>query len=512
MSIPVSDVFQSASKRDRRYLASTIKVSWTRAEDPNTQFFKIGTSEVGGDDPIKGSEEVRFMFDYFDYADESDLLDYYEYERNYDRPLLGISRAQATAILRNHDNRFIPGYDPTIGDYVTLKKRPIRIALGFKTPQKVTVPNFLGLSQEQKLNIKNNQLTIRANDAIDDIYTYTFDSVVMWENKRVDEILVDIMDLMGIAADNYDFDVGVNTIPFAWVEPNQNAGNFIKELCESELGHFYLEEGGLIRFENQNNWAGKSVSETITDDEIKDMDVNRVDELINVAIVKAEVREMQEAQSIWSLQSTVGAFLVPASSTTEVWAAIEDPSKNLIQPVLDGPITTSYFNCNKEQDGSGDPVSSDIDITTWSPFATAAKMVFTNDNVFDVWVITSEIFGEPAKIISSIKMRVANATSVEESGVQSKEFVNKFITTEEMATDFGRFVVDNYGDENMRLLKVDARGKPQRQLGDLVIIDSDRFPGLLFTGNIVGIVGQLNRGIFTQKLTILGLMGEGEVS
>jgi hypothetical protein len=508
MSIPVSDIFQAASDRDKRHLTSTIKISWARAEDPNVQFFTIGTSEIGGDDPIKGSEEVRFMFDYFEYDDESELLDYYEYERNYDRPLLGISRAQATAILRNNNNRFVPGYDPTIGAYVTLKKRPIRIALGFKTPQKVTVPNFLGLTQEQKLNIKNNQLTVRANDAIDDIYTYTFDSVIMWEDKTVDQILVDIMDLMGITAENYDFDVGINTIPFVWVEPNQNAGNFIKELCESELAHFYLDEGGLIKFENQNNWAGKALSETITDNDIKNMEVNRVDEVINVAIVKSDVREMQAVQSIWSLESTVGAFMIPASGTLEVWANINDPSKSLVKPLIGNPVTTSYFRCNKNQDGSGDAVTTNVSITTWSPFATAAKMIFTNTNAFNVWVITAEIFGAPAKIVSSLNMRIANATSVAESGVQSKEFTNKFISNEDMATDFGRFIVDNYGNEAMRLLTVDVRGKPQRQLGDLIIINSDRFPGLIFTGNIVGIVGQIDRGIFTQKLTVLGLMEE----
>jgi hypothetical protein len=135
-------------------------------------------------------------------------------------------------------------------------------------------------------------------------------------------------------------------------------------------------------------------------------------------------------------------------------------------------------------------------------------MIFTNTNAFNVWVITAEIFGAPAKIVSSLNMRIANATSVAESGVQSKEFTNKFISNEDMATDFGRFIVDNYGNEAMRLLTVDVRGKPQRQLGDLIIINSDRFPGLIFTGNIVGIVGQIDRGIFTQKLTVLGLMEE----
>ncbi len=500
MSQTVSAKFTELSEANTRLLAYNAMIAWLKSFDDTIDFFTIGTSTIGGSDIIKGAEDNIFIFDQFKYYDETDHLLQLEYERSFELPLSGLSKALATINLHNFDNKYTYLHDATIGSAVTLPKRPIKLSLGFKDKLAELVQIFVGYTKPPINDYKNRRVAIKAADAMDYIYNYTFESSTMWVDKRTDEIIADVLEEIGFTANQYSLDTGLNTIPYAWVDKGQKAGPFLKDLCEAELAHIFVSETGLVTFQNRSNWASSQalITEKFDDSSIIDLTSEDEDKIINIVEVNSQVREVQDLQPIWNSQGTIEL----AVGDTEVWADFPDPATTVNEMLGTNPITDSYFTANTASDGSGVDVTSYIDLV-FTSFAKSAKMVFTNNYGGTVYITAAQIYGTPAKVVDTIYLKDQDDTSIGKYEEHPIEINNNYINTEAMAQDVIDSILGTWPD-GLNVLQLEVKGKPERQLGDFVYLESSRLPDGRFFGHIVGIAGKLEPGKFKQTIKLLG--------
>lgn len=505
MSQTVSQNFTDLSDATTRILAYNAMIAWLKSFDDTIDFFTIGTSAIAGVDVIKGAEDNILIFDQFKYYDETDHLLSMEYERAFDLPLSGLSKALATINLHNFDSKYIYLEDATIGSSVTLPKRPIKLSLGFKDRIQELVQVFVGYTKAPALDYKNRRVAIKAADAMDYIYNYTFDASTMWVDKRTDEIIAEVLQLIGFTSNQYNLDTGFNTIPFCWADKGDKAGPMLRDICEAELGHLFISETGLVTFQNRENWATSQdlITEQFTDSDIIDISTSGQDRVINIVEVTSEVRELQVLQPVWTMQ---GYLELPPNATTELWADFEDPTTSLNTISGANPSTDSYFVANDAYDATGTDLS-DVITVAFTPFAKSAKMVFTNPNTKTAYITEAAIWGTPAKVTQNIYLKDTDDASVLKYEEHPLPIKNNYISSEAQAQDIADFVLGTWPD-GLNILQLVVKGKPQRQLGDFVYLETSRLPKGRFFGHIVSITGNLEPGKFKQELQLLGYYAE----
>lgn len=500
MSQEVSTQFASLSAANKRILAYNAMIAWLKSFDDTIDFFTIGTSKIEDKDIIKGSEDNIFIFDQYKYFNESDHLLSLEYEREYNLPLSGLSKALATINLHNFDDKYTYLKDATIGSGVTLPKRPIKLSLGFKEALEELVQIFVGYTKIPVFDYKNRRLSIKATDAMDYIYNYTFEASAMWVNKRTDEIISEILQAIGFATNQFSLDTGLNTVPFAWANKGDKAGPLLKDLCEAELGHIFVSETGLVTFQNRNNWASSQalINEKFDDTNILDLTSGDEDKVINIVEVNSEVREVQAFQPIWTMQ---GVLELPVGDT-EIWADFADPCTTVNDIDGTNPDTDSYYRANTAVDGTGIDITASVAVA-FTDFAKSAKMVFTNNSGGTAYIIAAQIWGTPAKVVKNIYVKDQDDASILKYEEHPREITNNFISTEALAQDVIDSILANWQD-GLNVLQLEVKGNPQRQLGDFVYLESNRLPDGRFFGHIVGIAGRLEPGKFKQTIKLLG--------
>lgn len=499
MSQQVSNNFDVASKLKSRLLSFFTRISWLKTFDNTIGFFTLNSSLLDGKDILKGNAADIFIFDQYDYANESDNTINLEYEREYARPISGISQAQGTINLTNIGNRYTPKHDPTIGEYVRLSSRPVRLGMGFKYPNAENINVFTGYSKPIEIDYAGRRATMKIVDAMEYIMNYTFDSSTMFINKRTDEIIASILGTIGFATNQYSLAVGKNTIPFAWIDVGDKAGDIIKRLAESELGHFYFDENGLAIFETYDQWDAYIYTDDLTDDDYFSVKNAGQEVVYNSIEVKSQVREVQTQQEVWALSA---AQEILEGVTAEIWASFEDPCTATNTPDKDNYAFDSYLVANTASDGSGTDVSSYITVV-YTGFAKSGKIELTNTYAGTVYITELVIYGTPAKVVESIDIKEEDATSIGNYETCPLTVENDFITSETWAQQIADTIIAKYKD-GLNTIEMEVSGRPQRQLGDLVSVTSATLPSSRFIGNIVSIVGKFASGQFKQTLKILG--------
>lgn len=501
MSQSVSAKFASLAAADMQILAYNAMIAWLKTFDDTIGFFTIGTSTIEGKDVIKGAADNILIFDQFKYYDESDHLLALEYERAFDLPLSGLSKALATINLHNFDDKYTYLKDATIGAGVTLPKRPIKLSLGFKDNVQELLQIFVGYTKVPVFDYKNRRLAIKAADAMDYIYNYTFEASTMWVNQRTDQIIAAILQAIGFTSNQYSLDAGLNTVPFAWADKGDKAGPLLKDLCEAELGHIFISETGVVTYQNRNNWASSQslITEKFDDDNIIDLTSGDVDKVINVVEVNSAVREVQALQPVWTMQ---GALELPPASSVEVWPDFADPCTTVDDMLGTNPITDSYFRANSASDGSGTD-KTDLVTVSFTDFAKSAKVIFTNTTGFTVYITEAQVWGTPAKVTETIYLKEQDDASIAKYEEHPLEIKNNFVSSNELAQDIIDYVLATWPD-GLNVLQLQVKGNPQRQLGDFVYLETNRLTGGRFFGHIVGITGKLEPGKFKQTIDLLG--------
>lgn len=283
-----------------RRIKHSLKISWKRAEDETT-FAIVGTSLVDGIHLVKGISGALTSLDSYQYVDETNRVVSITYDRVLNEPLGGISQAVLDVVLDNHDNRFTPEQNTTIGTAL-IPRRPISAQIGFLVQsQTKTIPVFKGLTLQPKIDESRKTMKLSCVDLVGYLYNIPMQSA-LYTDQRTDEIIEDILNELGFGSSQYSLDVGNNTIGFAWFEKNVSAGARIQKLCESEEAIFYADEDGILRFENRDHYAVSPYNADVWDIDRDDIIVWEQDDsspIYNTVGVKAKPRAVQSSQDVW---------------------------------------------------------------------------------------------------------------------------------------------------------------------------------------------------------------------
>lgn len=488
MQTTTSDFAIRANKAMRK-LTQRCLMSFPRAFNASVSFFTIGVSTIGGADIIKGDGNVVAEWDKYQYDDYSYRIKSIEVTRT-EEMVNSTTLAQADIVLENHDNYFTPSRGSTIQNFI-LPYRPVKLFGGFGAE---AVPQFVGLTEKMPtIDEKGKTASFHCIDFMYSLFNRPLDSAVMYTGKRTDEILASLLVAFGITPTQYSFDTGFNIVSFAFFDKGQKFGDVVKELMEAEMGRFFMDEQGVIRFKNRQSYSSQ-VMWYFNTSNIVDIQTSTQDDIINVVTVTANVREVQAKQKYWELQS---ATIIPASGSVQIWADFNDPVTSVDTPAYITAATTSLYTANTAQDGSGDQISSGITPSV-QLFAKSYLMTFTNANAYPVYLTSIELYATPAVVVKQIYTRQADSASVAKYDERVLDIENDYINNEGDANSKALIILDDYATySNQYILTV--KGNPALQIGDTVNVNVWGFSG---TYVINKIVNRWADGKFSQQLTV----------
>ena len=488
MQTVTSDFITRANKTMRK-LTHRALMSFPRSYNSSVTFFTIGVSTIGGADIIKGDGNVVAEWDKYQYDDYSYRIKSIEVTRT-EEALNSTTLAQADIVLENHDNYFTPSRGSTIQNFI-LPYRPVKLFGGFGSE---AIPQFTGLTEKMPtIDEKGKTASFHCIDFMYSLFNRPLDNAVMYQGKRTDEILAALLVAFGITPTQYNFDVGFNIINFAFFDKGSKFGDVVKELMEAEMGRFFMDEQGIIRFKNRQNYVS-AAQWFFNTSNIVDISTSSQDDIINVVTVKANVREVQAKQKYWELQS---AIEVPASGSVDIWADFNDPVTTVDAPAYITSATTSLYTTNTIKDGSGDQVASGISFIN-TLFAKSYKMTVSNSNAYSVFITSLELYATPAVVVKQIYTRQQDDASVAKYDERITNIENDYINNEGDAFSKAKIILDDYATyANQYVLTV--KGNPALQIGDAVSVNVWGFSG---TYVINKIINRWADGKFTQMLTV----------
>lgn len=497
----------TAEERDKvRLIAQNLQVSWKKQSLLQARTFTIGVSTIGGNDGIginPGSIGAPINYKYFD---ESSYLTSVGWDRALNMPTGGLVKALGEAKLDNTSGRFTPRYMGGNSELFTaiLPRRPVIIGGGFNlNGVNQTIPVLAGtLTRTPEVDMRTREISLEIADYIDFFENRYVDRSTVFTAVTTDVIIQSLFSQLGMSTSQYDLDPGINVIPFASIDTGAAFKEIMQKLVESENGHMYQDESGIVRFENRQHWDRApyiNVQRIITTAQVIDSKAPDEDHLINTVEVKSSVREKAINQKIWSLSAPT---IIPANGRVEIFADFTDDNGTLPVLTVDVPLhavgeaTTSAFATNIYDDNSGDTNASAIQLKSFSQFVASYKMVFTNSSSTATFITALDLWGRPAKVTSKIDVlhkRDASVTAYEEHPLIIE---NQFIQSKDWADSFAEMVLEDFSRiENLQRITIYAI--PELQLGDLISWQGHYW-------RVYGIKSKIDPGVgFTQEIDIL---------
>ena len=472
----VSTEFTTRTNGSIRHLDWRLLASFLKEYDDNIDFFTIGVSTIGSTDIIKGTGDVVQEWDKYDYEDFSARVKSIEYVREADPPLGAVTLGMADITLDNHDDLFTPSNQNGAFYNHLGNGRPIRLYLGFADTEKIQV--FVGLTEGQPV-VDEKAKTVRFHciDFLRKLQDTELNEEVILTNARTDEGISAVLQAGGLVTSQFSLDYGSVVIPFIYFPKGTKIGEALRLLTEAELGSTYMDENGVIRFENRTNWATKSQSWQFTPSntiDITNPDVSRVKNLIEVF---SNTRAVEDVQPVFfngsnGLKFTDDTVSIGAGETKEAFINFQDetstdlPVINIVTPST-GVRNTSNYSANEKADGTGNDLTGDISLDSVSKFATAMKLTFTNNGTKTAIIDRLEVWAEPARIQNRIYVIEKDSASITEYEEQPVKIENNYIQDEAAATSIARLIIaDRAEPDDERTLTV--KGVPQLQVGDFV--------------------------------------------
>jgi len=425
--------------------------------DAGVVFAEVDSSVVDGPDIIKGDYDTVTEWDKYAYADISDYLISYEFERESDFPLQKVVKAKASIVL-----------DKTKGAWYDLKVgRFLKILAGYYG---FTIPQFVGKTQKPEHDINMKTTTINSYDILEYLDNYEMAGSI-YTNVTGSEAIDNILTEIGFTAGQYILENSPNLIPFVWIKRGDRALDIIRKICEAENAVFYVDEFGIMRFENRYHLHLTSTPQaTFHYGNITNISLEPT-EVINKVYVKGYPREVQSSQIVWQKGN---AEVIPAGGTLEIWADISDdygelPCTNIYEPDSSG-TNGSYFTGNASADGSDTNRTSSISVTTWETFGSTAHIILTNAYGSDIYLTELVLYGTPAKVTSEIEYETEDNDSMDEYGIKTFTINNDFIQSNDQARNLAQSIVHNFENPKSNI-EIEVKGLPNLQLNDLVRVE-----------------------------------------
>ena len=491
----VSPQFNQLAQGDIRPLSWGARVSFTKAFDDDITFFTLNQSMLNSGDILATNDDVPLQaWDYYDYEDLTERVNYISVERSLEFPYSVVS-AIADFQLNNYDKYFTPNSTSPISSYI-LPKRPVRLLQGFAN---TVLPQFVGLTQGMpEISRTDGTATFTALDFLTWIYDMPIRNTIAMQNVRTDEVLANIFEQFGLAPSQYDLAQGRNKIPFLFFErEQQTAGDIIRPLMEAEMGKLWLDEQGIIKFRPRLEQPIDPVY-FFDADSIITLDTSEDDEIINHVIINTDVREVQEYQTVYSkTASDTSLNVVPAGGTYVMQANLSDPCLTIEQPTAGENSSVSWFTSALPD---GTPVTSGVTITSIELKTNTYDITFSNSNGFAVNINQLSLWGQPGKKIS-LEPTVYDSydeDSVAKYEEKVLEISNNFIQEVSQAESLSLTILDEYAELNA-ILTVEVKGNMALQLSDIVNLDYEEFSG---DYRIISITNKIQDAKFTQILKL----------
>ena len=470
-------------------------------------WFVLDQSELdGGDILATEPDDVIQLWDAYDWGKYSNDVIKMDWSRSVQFPY-NVQSATCDVTFNNAHQKFTyeNSASPLYGQI--LPERPMRTYAGFTSGNMTeTVPVFVGLTQgmPKYSGQDNSTATFTAMDFLSEIAKTQLGQTIMMRDARTDEVIATILDTYGLDSVMYSLDKGLNTIPFVVFESGSNAGNILSKLVQAENGSLWLDEKGIIRFSPRVADLGKLPVAQFDETNIIEIAPSRTDGIVNRVKITSDIRQVQDSQPVFAVSNENGyqgsasddEYRISANGNADVWISFENPIWQANgTPVLNGASTDSNFTA---VDLSGATVSSGLTVSS-SLFSNSMKLTFTNANNFPVSITYLEIWGQPAKIVDSIKYDAYDEDSVDKFGemileITDNNYFGSFQNADEYAEDILRRRKDYSPTMTMKV-----KGNPALQLGDIIQVNH-KYEG---TYKIIGIKSSIsNSGGFQVELTV----------
>lgn len=491
----VSPTFTALAQGDVRPISYGISVSFDKAYDDNTTFFILNQSALNGVDLLAptGDNPIQ-AWDYYKYKDYTERVVYQTVSRELEFPFSVVS-AIADFQLNNYDRYFTPNSASPISAYI-LPKRPLRLFHGFGN---FLLPQFVGLTQGMPtVSRVDGTATFTAMDFLTWIYDMPIRDTILMVNVRTDEVLAEIFTQFGLSPSQYDLARARNTIPFLFFEEKQQtAGDVIRPLMEAEMGMLWLDEEGIIRFRPRLEQTISS-SYSLNSDSIISLDTDGEDSIINHVIISTEVRELQEAQIVYSVtgSSADSSNTIPASTSSRPFKLLlDDPTINIVLPTYGENSSLSWITATTLD---GELVASGVSVASVAQQTNSYTLFVTNSNAFPVVISSVTLWGEPAKVIGG-KPTIYDSKdtdSIAKYEEQPIKIENNFIQSVDQAQSLALTMLDEYS-EYADIITMEIKGNPALQLSDVVSVNYHEYSGQY---RIIKITNTLSDRKYTQIL------------
>lgn len=467
----VSPEFTQMAQNGIRPHTWGFRASFTKEYDTDVTFFILNTSILNGVDILAPNDDNPInQWDYYKYLNYTDRVVDMEWSREIEFPY-SVSAAIADFTLNNYDNYFTPEKGSPIDEYI-LPKRPVRLFAGFQGVE--TLQQFVGITQNMPvLDTKSKVAQFHALDFLSEMFAMKLTDVIAMAGVTTDVVLAAIFEQFGLSPSSYVLAKGRNVIPFVFFDKDKNAGNAFRELMQSEGGALWIDEQGVIRFE-QRLLPMEDVVMELNDSNVEDITGSGDSEIINTVRIRSDIRSVQEFQPVYTSadaetgQSLIEPIQIPASGSLFHTADLTDPLLSVSTPVINRQTGDSWFEVTTLD---GTPVTSDVSITLDNLNNNNYVMLFENDNAYPVLVTQLEVWGEPAKIIDEIRYEAYDEESVEKYGEKVMEIDNNLFGSESNAESFSLTIIDAYSEFN-GVIEASIKSNPALQLGDIIDVNT----------------------------------------
>lgn len=474
----VADSFHDAAQGQVIPLAWANYISFTKEFDDDVEFFTFDSSVFDGIDLLAPTEDNPINYwDYYKYAEYTDRVINMEWSREIDFPY-SVSAAIADFTLNNFDDYFTPDSGSPIEDYI-LPKRPVRLYAGYQNA--TILQQFVGITEKTPVRDDNAKtIAFHANDYLTEIFALQLIDVIAMQDVTTDVVLAAIFTQFGLSPSSYSLAVGRNIIPFVFFDKDKNAGNAIREIMQAEGGNLWIDEQGIIRFEQRLMPVDTPVM-TFDDGNVIDIQSLGNDEIINTVRITSDVREVQPFQTVYSnareadteFTSIGDPFIIPASSSRPFNAELTDPLISASEPTLGELTDDSWFTA---VDMAGNPVTMNVSITGGSLNTNQYVMFIDNNNAFDIQIDQMVVWGEPARIVNQIRYTASDEDSVEKYEEQVLDITNDFFGSYSNCDSFAETIIDAY-KEHDPVIEMNVKGDFALQLGDIIDVNARSFVG-----------------------------------
>jgi hypothetical protein len=514
----VSDQFTNKTKGALRHLEWKCLISFAKDFNSGITFFTIGTSTIGGTDIIPGSNSVIQEWEKYTYVDYSARVLSMEYTRESDPPVGSISLAYADVVLDNSDSIFTVSNtsSPLYGNIAD--SRPIRLYVGYKDTEKIQV--LVGMTVGLPiLDEKAKTARFHCIDFFRHLDNQLLNQSIMLTDVRTDQAIQAILTDVGLLTSQSVLDTGTVIIPFLYYPKGTKVGTAIREIAEAELGGIYMDENGVIRFENRTKWIHNSEVWQFDRTNVIDMTTPDASKVINSVEVKSKTRAVEANQKVYISSGAViftdGSNILSPSTSKDIFIDFTDTNGSLPVTTSATPVagltTNSGYDSNTAADGSGTTMNPSVTITAVSLFATSVKYTFTNaSSTTAAYINRLEVWATPAKVKNDIYVLVQDQNSIEAYEIQPHEINNNYIQDSSAANSIAQRIISDRAEiDDQRTITI--KGVPQLQIGDIIRYSDNKTNQTYFITRINGILGNdgFRQIIVATKRTIVDYFAIG---